>query len=105
MVLEVNFEELAGLVRAATPFDHARLEPAFTELAGRIAAHGEPDIYTEGALEGVRTAIGAFLAVLRQDGTLPRFTLARRRHHAHEAVWALHDEFRRQCRGNSEQTC
>ena len=96
-MLDGCFKELAALVCGATPREYARLEPAFGTLAERITALVEPDVYTDGALDGVRAALAGFAAVLRQADTLPRFTVARRRHNAHEAVWALHDELGRQC--------
>ncbi len=96
-MLDEDFKALAMRVCSATPENGMQLEAAFAALALRITTLIEPDVYTDGALDGARAAIAEFLAGLHQSDTLPRFTIARRRHFAHEALWALHDELRRQC--------
>lgn len=95
-MLEREFENLVSLVRTAALSDLAPLDAAITDLFHRISALGEPDVYTDGALDGVQAAIGEFATALRQASTLPRFTVARRRYNAKEALWALHDELHRQ---------
>ncbi len=95
-MLDVEFKIMAQIIERANAGDIHALEMAHTTLIAEINGLVEPDVYTDGAIEGVTSSLVAFIASINQADTLPHFTVARHRYNAREALWALHDELRRQ---------
>ncbi|HZG29214.1 MAG TPA: hypothetical protein VE079_12205 [Ensifer sp.] len=95
-MLNPEFKAMIRLIETADAGDIPSLETAHATLVAEINRLVEPDVYTEGAIEGVTSSLVAFIASINQADTLPHFTVARHRYNAREALWALHDELRRQ---------
>ena len=100
--MKQEFEGFSAYIRSASTTDARMIMIRAWEFQKRLRSRVVPDDYTEGALFGMLDCIIELARVLTAPGPVVRFSIAKRRYRAHEAVLALQDELRRQMNEDEE---
>lgn len=94
-MFEQEFALLCQSIVVAGQMDSAQISSRFEVWAALLGRTTLPDQYTKDAIEGARVSVGKLATALSNE-RLPRFTVARLRYAAREAILAAQDEWRRQ---------
>ncbi len=94
--MEQEFEAFSAFIRSTSNTDARVIMFRAWEFQKMLRARITPDDYVDAAMFSMFDSVIALARVLSENGPVLKFTIAKRRYHAHEALLALQDEARRQ---------